>query len=98
LDGVPAEKDVKVIEQTIISVDGVENVHHLHIWAISTTETALTAHVILKDMQQMEDIKNAIKHQLFHVGIQHATIEFEHTQSHCDAVDCNSLQKLIERK
>ncbi|KAA6300197.1 MAG: cobalt and zinc/H(+)-K(+) antiporter [Candidatus Ordinivivax streblomastigis] len=92
LDGVPAEKDVKVIEQTIISVDGVENVHHLHIWAISTTETALTAHVILKDMQQMEDIKNAIKHQLFHVGIQHATIEFEHTESHCDAVDCNPLQ------
>ncbi|MDR2834635.1 MAG: cation diffusion facilitator family transporter [Bacteroidales bacterium] len=91
LDGVPAEKNVKIVEQTIASVEGVENVHHLHIWAISTTETALTAHVILKDMQQMEKIKSIIKHELLHFDIQHATIEFECADSYCEEKICGHL-------
>jgi cobalt-zinc-cadmium efflux system protein len=89
LDGVPAEKDVKTIEQAIAAVEGVRNVHHLHIWAISTTETALTAHVVLKDMQQMENIKSEIKHSLFHLDIQHVTLEFERADSDCGEINCN---------
>ena len=46
LDGVPEGINVNKIIQSISNINGIENIHHLHIWAISTTETALTAHVL----------------------------------------------------
>lgn len=83
LDGVPAGTDVREVERVILSVGGVENVHHLHIWAISTTDTALTAHVIVKDTVRMEAIKSEIKRELAHAGVQHATLEFELSGQPC---------------
>lgn len=77
LDGVPAGTDIEKVEEAIHAVEGVNSVHHLHIWAISTTETALTAHISIEDISQMEQIKQKIKHELLHVGVQHATLEFE---------------------
>jgi len=77
LDGVPAGTNLKEVESCIASVGGVTDVHHVHIWAMSTTETALTAHVVIGDTSRMEDIKQEIKHGLLHKGIQHATLEFE---------------------
>lgn len=89
LDGVPAGTDIDKVEKTIHSVEGVEGVHHLHIWAISTTETALTAHVSVADISEMERIKQEIKHDLQHVGIQHATLEFETSGFKCDGHCCS---------
>ena len=77
LDGVPAGTDIEKVEKAMHAVEGVQGVHHLHIWAISTTETALTAHVSIDDLSDMERIKQEIKHELQHVGIHHATLEFE---------------------
>lgn len=77
LDGVPAGTDLAKVEKTIRSVKGVRSVHHLHVWAISTTETALTAHVSISDLSRMEPIKQEIKRELRQEGIQHATLEFE---------------------
>lgn len=77
LDGVPAGTDIEKVEEAIHAVEGVNSVNHLHIWAISTTETALTAHISIEDISQMEQIKQKIKHELLHVGVQHATLEFE---------------------
>lgn len=84
LDGVPVGTDIAEIEQTIKAVPEVENVHHLHVWAISTTETALTAHVVVKDTTHMEKVKHQIKEELKEVGVQHATLEFE-----LPSVDCH---------
>lgn len=81
LDGVPVGMDTEKIEQLITSQPGVTACHHLHIWALSTTETALTAHVVLKDMSRMEEIKHSIKCALENAGIHHATLEFECTDS-----------------
>lgn len=77
LDGVPAGTDIGKVEEVIQKVKGVKAVHHLHIWAISTTETALTAHISIEDVSEMERIKQEIKHELQHAGVQHATLEFE---------------------
>ena len=51
LDGVPVGIDAQKIQQLIMEQPGVENCHHLHIWALSTTETALTAHVVIDDVE-----------------------------------------------
>lgn len=88
LDGVPAGVILGEVENTIRKVPGVLDVHHLHIWAISTTETALTAHVCIGDTDRMETIKHEIKHELEHAGVQHATLEFETTGVRCDECSC----------
>lgn len=77
LDGVPAGTDMGKVKDIIQSIEGVKDVHHVHVWAISTTETALTAHVLICDASRLEEIKQEIKHALFDAGIQHVTLEFE---------------------
>jgi len=80
LDGVPSGVIISDIESAIKSVEGVGGCHHLHIWAISTTETALTSHVVISDTAQMETIKRKIKDVLRTKSITHATLEFETTE------------------
>ncbi|TCS29348.1 cation diffusion facilitator family transporter [Acidomonas methanolica] len=46
LDAVPAGIDPAAVTTALLGLDGVRDVHHLHIWALSTTETALTAHIV----------------------------------------------------
>ena len=49
-----------------------------NMWAISTTETGLTAHVVIdSDINQMEESKHSIKHTLEDHEISHETLEFE---------------------
>ena len=76
LDGVPVGIDTEKIEQLILSQPGVVGCHHLHIWALSTTETALTVHIVLDEMNHMEEAKYLIRHALEDAGIQHVTREF----------------------
>lgn len=84
LDGVPVGIDSKEIEESITSVANVKEIHHMHIWAISTTENALTAHVVIDDVSKMEEIKHNIKHALEHENISHATLEFETGKECCN--------------
>ncbi|NDV82747.1 cation diffusion facilitator family transporter [Bacteroides sp. 51] len=83
LDGVPLGIHTEDILKIIDSTPGVKSVHHVHIWAISTTEVALTAHIVTEQMGQMEGIKNEIRHRLADSGINHATLEFETTAERC---------------
>lgn len=84
LDGVPNGMELRTVEEIIYTVPGVENVHHLHIWPISTTETALTGHIRVAGPQRMENIKHQIKCQLAAHGISHATLEFETSETLCE--------------
>ena len=86
LDGIDSER----IRKEILDADpGIANVHHLHIWAISTTENALTAHIAVRDTEQIPALKHRIKHLLEHTGITHATLEFERPEETCDDPGCN---------
>lgn len=84
LDGVPANIDLRKLKKAIISVPEVKSTHHLHIWAISTTENALTAHIVISKLEDMEKIKQDIKQELEQLGIGHATLEFETQMEHCE--------------
>ena len=88
LDGVPVGIDTQQIQQLIVEQLGVESCHHLHIWAISTTETALTAHVVVDDIAKMEEIKHRIKEALEAAGIHHATLEIEGEEVTCSTECC----------
>ncbi len=83
LDGVPAGISADRICTLLLQVDGVREVHHLHIWALSTTQNALTAHVIVESLNDGEAVKNQIKKVLAEVGIPHVTLELEAVSEHC---------------
>ena len=83
LDGVPGGIDIAEIERKMEAVPGVRAVHHIHIWAISTTENALTAHVVLDSLSRMEEVKHALKELLSRSEIPHATLEFESVTERC---------------
>lgn len=88
LDGVPVGIDAQKIQQIIMEQPGVENCHHLHIWALSTTETALTAHIVIDNITQLEEVKQHIKEALEEAGIHHATLEFEDERATCSNECC----------
>lgn len=88
LDGVPVNIDYRQIEQIIVSAPQVESFHHLHIWALSTTETALTAHIVIPQVEMMDQVKCELKKRLHAAGIRHATLEFETMDNHCTPSNC----------
>lgn len=80
LDGVPDSISLEDIKATAIKVKGIEHIHHIHIWAISTTENALTAHILISGeitYEEEETIKEELRHQLLHKNVQHVTLETE---------------------
>lgn len=83
IDSVPAGVDVKSLAGKLEKVPGVINVHHLHVWALSTTENAMTVHVIIESPEMVDDIIRSIRGEAEREGISHSTIEAETT-----AVDC----------
>lgn len=83
LDGVPSGIDPDEIAQTMRGTDGVKAVHHIHIWAISTTENALTAHVVMNDVADLGAVKQALKERLREAGIAHVTLEAEIEGENC---------------
>jgi cobalt-zinc-cadmium efflux system protein len=89
LDGVPSDVDVEKIKKEITSIQGVINIHHIHVWAMSTTTNALTAHVAVEktlSFADIENLKHEIKHQLEHLNIHHATLETE--VGECEDKNC----------
>jgi len=84
LDGVPENIDIERVKDIIEKTDGVKSFHHLHIWAISTTDNALTVHIIPADIAKMESIKNSLRESLTtQCSINHATFEFEEKECNC---------------
>jgi len=90
LDGVPAGIDIQEVQDTISKKSGVISFHHIHIWAISSTQNALTAHLVVphsSTADEIEKLKADVKHELEHMNIQHATIEVEFENLQCKE-DC----------
>eukprot|EP00825_Cyclidium_porcatum_P048920 TRINITY_DN8345_c0_g1_i1.p1 TRINITY_DN8345_c0_g1~~TRINITY_DN8345_c0_g1_i1.p1 ORF type:complete len:284 (-),score=1.62 TRINITY_DN8345_c0_g1_i1:4-855(-) len=67
LDGVPKGINISEVVSEIKEVEGVLDVHHLHVWAISTSQNAMTAHIIIHSeigIEQLNQLKKNIKHEL----------------------------------
>jgi cobalt-zinc-cadmium efflux system protein len=87
LAGVPAGIDLEQVEAALAELGGIETVHDLHVWPLSTTETALTAHLVAPAVDATDDLLNAARrmlHDRFH--IEHCTIQVERT--HLEDADC----------
>ncbi len=86
LDGVPKEIDYNKVISLIKEDEEVVGVHHVHIWALSTLQNAMTAHIIVSEdvsFEQLGILKNRIKNKLNSINIRHVTIEFETEKEYC---------------
>ncbi len=91
VDAVPPSIDMNEIKELITNQKNITDVHHIHIWALSTTENALTAHISLNDclsFNEKIDLVQKLKHKLMHHKIHHSTIEIEKELSDCEEKDC----------
>jgi cobalt-zinc-cadmium efflux system protein len=90
MDGVPKEMDLDKIKSELLKGKGVVDVHHMHVWALSTTENALTAHLVIAPefLSVFETIKKDLRHRLEHLDISHSTFEPEFSEEDCKHQDC----------
>jgi cobalt-zinc-cadmium efflux system protein len=90
---VPAGIDIKEVEKYFSDVPGVEAVHDLHIWGMSTTETALTAHLMKPEVENEDVLLARIRAEICdHFGIDHVTLQLERSDA---LIDCgNGMQNL----
>jgi cobalt-zinc-cadmium efflux system protein len=89
LDAVPKNIDVEKVRRFIESKNGVANLHDLHIWAMSTTQNALTAHLVMpngSDDNFITSLQNELKDK-FNIGHTTFQIENKNLQQNCET-DC----------
>ena len=78
MDAVPQNINFTEVQEYLESLEGVKEVHDLHIWAMSTTETALTAHLVMPGEQKEERFLEKVCTQLYDkFNIEHSTIQIE---------------------
>jgi cobalt-zinc-cadmium efflux system protein len=83
LDGAPRGIDVAEVREWLAALPGVEEIHDLHVWAMSTTETALTAHVIRPANDDGDSFLHSACEGLAHrFNIGHATLQVETDSEH----------------
>lgn len=87
LHAVPEGIETEAVRDYLAGVPGVAQVHDLHIWAMSTTDTALTAHLVLPQGYPGDVVLAGIAEQLHHqFNISHTTIQVETDPSHACAL------------
>jgi cobalt-zinc-cadmium efflux system protein len=87
LAGVPSSIDVDDVEAALGRLDGVETVHDLHVWPLSTTETALTAHLVAPGVTSTDALLRTARKVLHdRFGIEHCTLQIE--REHLEDADC----------
>ena len=88
VDGIPDGVELQEIEQLLVEEEHVKETHHIHVWALSTTETALTAHIVLDDLTYWPQVSERLKHTLNEHCISHATLEPETPDCLCHDQSC----------
>ncbi|OIR04450.1 cadmium, cobalt and zinc/H(+)-K(+) antiporter [mine drainage metagenome] len=82
-DGVPKEIDLPAVASFLESLPGVESVHDLHIWAMGTSQVALTAHLVMPDGALGDAFLDDVAEELHHrFEIVHPTIQIESSFTH----------------
>jgi cobalt-zinc-cadmium efflux system protein len=92
LDAVPREVDLDEARRITLAIPKIKDIHHIHIWSLSTTEIAMTAHLVLSanaSKEEEHEIKKQLRHELEHLNITHVTIETEIEDVSCEEEECD---------
>jgi len=80
IDAVPSGIELEEIKKIMLRVHHVNQVEHVHVWPLSTSENALTAHVAIDEQLNFDEKLKVIadlRHELLHHNIHHSTIELQ---------------------
>ncbi|MGV4530380.1 cation diffusion facilitator family transporter [Ornithobacterium rhinotracheale] len=83
LDGIPPNVSLEKVEDKLNGFVEVSHVEHIHIWAISSVENAMTAHIFLNQDLSCEcerELKDDLRHEMLHQNIHHCTFEIEYKE------------------
>lgn len=99
LEGLPAGLELRQVAGAMREVNGVIEVHDLHIWTIGSNAHALSCHVLIDDMPP--SASEAILHRINHVlydrfQIDHTTVQFEHTRCAAAGNGCSFVEERKE--
>jgi len=91
LQGIPDNTSEASIRDAALKVEGVKGVHDIHGWSMDGEYNIFTLHVVVANQtttEQMEVIKNEVRHRMQHLNAQHITIEMELEDQPCALQDC----------
>jgi cobalt-zinc-cadmium efflux system protein len=93
LEGLPRGMELNEVTGEMRQIDGVIDVHDLHIWSLGSSAHALSCHVLIEDMPPSESnaILQRINEVLCKFEIRHTTVQFEHTKCALSDAPCTIL-------
>ena len=94
LEKTPNNISIEELKNNILKIDGVKDVHHIHIWSIDGYNNYATMHVVGEDYVKL---KKLVKEELEKYGICHSTIEIESVDEMCNEKNCNPIKDTIHQ-
>lgn len=86
LEKAPEDMNVSELVHHVSEIDGVQEVHHIHVWSLDGLHHCATMHIVATG--DLHHIKHKIKEELQEHGVIHTTLEFETPGEHCDDQEC----------
>ncbi|WP_368655097.1 cation diffusion facilitator family transporter [Ornithinibacillus sp. 4-3] len=94
MEGTPSNIDVEEIVTMMKGVEGIQGIHDLHVWSITSGQNVLSCHIIVDGSMTIEESQSllrTIEHKLEHKGIGHVTIQVEtEDHPHEDSIMCQA--------
>lgn len=87
LDKVPSDVSVPALEARLLAVDGVERVHDVHVWTVTSGLVAMSAHAVVPDLAAHPRTLTRLGEEMARLGLGHVTIQLE-TGGPCAGEDC----------
>ena len=81
MEAVPSEVDLNMLRNELLNIDGIKNIHELHVWKNDNEEISFTAHILLDNYEKHNNYRiiNEIKEKLTVYDIFHMTVQIENT-------------------
>ncbi|MDO5044463.1 MAG: cation diffusion facilitator family transporter [Coriobacteriia bacterium] len=90
LEKSPHDTSSRDVKAKLLEVEGVEDVHHIHVWTMDGQNHYATMHVVTNETNEV--IKHKVREALASIGIGHSTIEIERIDETCLCCDCEAIE------
>ena len=88
LEKTPHSVNIEEIKKHLLKIDGIIDVHHIHIWSMDGVNNYATMHIVTNE--NGHEIKHKVREELAKHSISHATLELEAEDEHCHEKDCHT--------
>ena len=80
LEATPSHISMPAVHDRIASLPGVESLHDLHVWTVTSGVVAMSCHVVVKDPDANQSILESVQDRIRSLGIHHITVQMERSQ------------------